>query len=664
MNTLKALIMTILLSHFLAGGVSISGNMTRFSLKAPAALSVELVLFDAADGPVVETLQMTRGGDAYFTYEHPGDLTGKYYAYRLKNRDSSTHEFPAETLIADPYSLAVATQNRYNPVAKTLIIDPEFDWGGDAGPALDPRDLIIYEAHLKDMTAHPTAKARGAGYYLKFIDSQQRGGLVHVSQMGYNAVEFLPLFEFANVEIPYRDSSTTVFNTWNPYEANHWGYMPTFFFAPESQYASDGTSAKNAWTGTKGLQVSEFKTLVKTLHSQGIAVIMDVVYNHISQYDHHPLKQIDKKNYFRHGDDGSFSSVSGCGNDLKTENPDMRQMIVESIRYWMSEYHVDGFRFDLGLMLDWDTLDQIRREAQKINPKVFLTAEPWGGGYDPNGFSDHGWSSWNDQIRNGVKGQNPKDGLGFIFGKWQGNLNHDSFKRFFGGSPRDLGGQYLDPAQSVNYLESHDDNTLGDFIRLALGRVTQETVISDLEENARLTPRELALHRLAAMTLLVSQGPIMIAEGQEWGRSKVIAPTTVPDPNVGRIDHNSYNKDNETNWLNWDQKALNAPLVDYYRGLIALRKIYTALRRTNPEDIHFLDTASEYSYAFLLEPAGAQSLLVLLNGDPDKPFEVTLPAGKWQLLADGHEANIPDGPVLRRKKAVPATSGMILRKAL
>lgn len=660
--------MTLLISHLLtavegvSGGVTVTGNTTHFELKAPAAKTVELVIFENYADTAGEVLPMSPDGQGIYRFTYPADLTGKYYAYRLQNSDPASQEFPPEKLIADPYSIAVATRNIYDPVAKTLIMKTDFDWGNDQPVKIDPRDLIIYEAHLKDMTADPTSNAGGEGYYQKFIDRQQRGGLAHLIDMGYNAVEFLPLFEFANVEVPFKDPDAPVYNTWNPYEANHWGYMPTFFFAPESQYASDGSDERGVWTGTRGLQVSEFKSLVKALHERGIAVIMDVVYNHISQYDFNPLKQLDKQAYFRHDPDGAYASQSGCGNDLKTENPEMRKMITESVLYWMREYHIDGFRFDLGLLLDWDTIDAVREQAVALNPGVFLTCEPWGGGYDPNGFSDHGWSSWNDQIRNGIKGQNPRDGLGFIFGKWQGNLNHDSFKRFFAGSPRTMGGQYLDPGQSVNYLESHDDNTLGDFIRLGIGKVTEETVITDRTENAKLGPTELALNKLAALSLLVSQGPIMIAEGQEWGRSKVIAKTAVPDPDIGKIDHNSYNKDNETNWLNWDDKKMNASLVEYYKGLISLRKKYAALRRSNPTDIIFLKTAGEFLFAFVLQPPDAGTLAVILNGDPKQSFEVPLPAGTWQVLADGQTANIVDGRRLNGSLQISPTTGIILRK--
>ncbi|NOZ07712.1 MAG: hypothetical protein GXO91_02400 [FCB group bacterium] len=252
--------MTLLLSYNLSavnglpGGVTVTANKTQFVIKAPAAKTVELVIFENYADTAGEVLKMIPGGQGNFHLEYPADLTGKYYAYRLQNKDPLSQEFPAGTLIADPYSTAVATQNIYNPIAKTLIMKSTFDWGDDKPLEIDPRDLIIYEAHLKDMTAHPSSNAGGEGYYQKFIDDHQSGGLAHLIDMGYNAVEFLPLFEFANVEVPFEDPNAPVYNTWNPYEANHWGYMPTFFFAPESQYASDGSPVRDAWTGTRGLQ--------------------------------------------------------------------------------------------------------------------------------------------------------------------------------------------------------------------------------------------------------------------------------------------------------------------------------------------------------------------------------------------------------------------------
>ena len=658
------LLMTCLFADYnsLSGGVTVDQNGSHFRLRAPDAVQVELILFQHHTDLEGEVYQMVNNSRGLFELTIHQNLTGQYYGYRVANRDPNTQEFPPETIIADPYSRAVATQNIYNPINKTLIYNDTFDWGDDRWLGINPRDLVIYEAHVKDMVAHPSAGSDQVGVYRRFIDLKQQGGITHLLDMGYNAVEFLPLHDFANVEVPYMDENAPVYNTWNPYEANHWGYMTTFFFSPESQYASDGSGTPGDFNGHTGRQVAEFKEMVKTLHANGIAVIMDVVYNHVSQYGYQPLKQIQKQKYFRQNENGSYSSVSGCGNDLATEQEDMRRLIIESVLFWMREYHMDGFRFDLGLLIDWETIESIRREAQRLNPDVFITCEPWGGGYNPNGFSDRGWSTWNDQFRNGIKGQNAHTDPGFIFGHWQGEQSPEAYQRFFAGSPRELGGQYLDAAHSVNYLEAHDNHTLGDFVRLAIGKNTSDDIITKLDRHARLTKREMAIHKLAAMALLVSQGPVMIAEGQDWGRSKVIAPTSAADPDVGKIDHNSYAKDNETNWLNWKHKNINYKLVDYYRDLIKLRREYPALRHTEPEDITFLKHDNDLSIAFHLHPPGMTEILVLLNGSADSAAVFHLPEGKWKLMADGKSVKSPQTRVRRKSIKLPPTSGKLLRK--
>jgi pullulanase/glycogen debranching enzyme len=402
--------------------------------------------------------------------------------------------------------------------------------------------------------------------------------------------------------------------------------------------------------------------MVKAFHKEGIAVLMDVVYNHVSQYDYNPLKYIDKFYYFRLEEDCLFTSVSGCGNDLKTERPMTRRLIVDSVIHWMKEYQIDGFRFDLAKLIDWQTIDAIREEALQVNPDVILIAEPWGGGYDPAGFSDHGWAAWNDQIRNGVKGQNPHDGRGFIFGEWQGENDVNSLRRYLTGSLRENGGQYIKTSHSINYLESHDDHTMGDFIRLGLGDVTEDQIIQDLKKHITLTPTQLKLNKLAALFLFVSQGPIMIHEGQEYARSKVIAPTLVPDPAVGKIDHDSYNKDNETNWLNFDHAELNRELVNYYKGLIALRQAHPAFRRAKPSDYQFLETTDSHFISLQLVYDGKE-YLAFLNGNRLSDQEIELPGGEWAILADGEQADAkPLSKTKDRFLKLESRSGIVLVK--
>ncbi|MFQ5752111.1 MAG: pullulanase, partial [bacterium] len=339
--------------------------------------------------------------------------------------------------------------------------------------------------------------------------------------------------------------------------------------------------------------------------------------------------------------------------------------LVDSALFWLDRYHIDGFRFDLAAMIDWETVEQITAEAKKINPHVILIAEPWGGGkYDLAGFSKRGWAAWNDLIRNGVKGQNPVNGLGWIFGQYWGNNNHHSMECCVKGSIKKCGGPFLTSSHSINYLESHDDYTLGDFIRIGSGAVKPNQKITDTTANARLTDTQMKLHKLAALFLLTSQGAVMIAEGQEFARSKVIAATNAPDVHVGQIDHNSYNKDNETNWLNFAHKDLNKELFDYYKGLIALRKDHSAFRRTPAAEIQFLNATTDFAMGYFLsqKPSGdAWNFVVLMNANPDLPAHFTLPAGPWRKVVDEKRAGkTPFGKTWQGSITIPPVSGLVL----
>jgi pullulanase len=341
-----------------------------------------------------------------------------------------------------------------------------------------------------------------------------------------------------------------------------------------------------------------------------------------------------------------------------------RRMIVESILYWMKEYHVDGFRFDLGKLIDWETIEKIIYEAKKINPNVIFVCEPWGGGYDPSGFSVRGWGAWNDQIRNGIKGENPFDGLGWIFGKWYGNNSPVRIKSYVNGTlTKDTLGLFQKPDHSVNYLESHDGYTLGDFIRLGLGDVKQDEIIKDIDKNVKLTPQQLKLNKLAALFLFTSRGITMISEGQEFARSKVI-PYNEPeqDPQKGKIDHNSYDKDNETNYINYDHAKLNSELLNYYRGLIELRKKFEAFRRADYSDVVFFNFKNKpFSLGYSLTYKN-EEFVVVLNADPKSSLEVELPEGEWDVLVDENISGIKTINIIQKKVTLTNSSGIVLKK--
>jgi pullulanase/glycogen debranching enzyme len=652
-------------------GLTKEKDSYQFRLFAPRAIWVKLVLFNKHDAQVGKEFELVKDNDGVWELSLSAKQLGhaQYYGYRVHGPQGNGEIFDSTLVLADPYSKAVTTMNHYTHPAKSLIFPEKvpFDWEGTSPVPIAPGDLIVYEMHVRDLTAHPSSGVDSTlrGSYLGLIQDNRQGGINYIKQLGVNAVELLPVQEFGNIETPYRDSTVANYpvNTWNPYARNHWGYMTSYFFAPESYYATGGTMAPGAYNGIDGRQVSEFKEMVKAFHKNGIAVIMDVVFNHVSQYDYNPLKYIDKFYYFRLNSNCDFESASGCGNDLKTERPMTRRLIVDSVVHWLKNYHIDGFRFDLAAMIDWETINTIRETAQQVNPNVHLIAEPWGGGgYAPGRFSDYNWSAWNDQFRNGMKGWHPSEDVGFIFGKYRNGVTPPLLKNYFIGTLREYGGLFLDPAHAVNYLESHDDHTLGDFIRLTLQDVRPNERIDDLDQHARLTSKQLKINKLAAFVLMVSQGKVMIHEGQEFARSKVIAATAAPDTNVGKIDHNSYEKDNETNWLNFHHAEINKALLDYYRGLIAIRKTYSALRQASPEEIFFHDNRDSLLVSFEITVPG-QHFLVIVNGNAQKNHRYTLPPGEWLILADAQAVYVNQPKIHKNLTInVPATSGVILKR--
>jgi len=642
-------------------GSYVENEKTYFKLFAPSAVSVKLCLFNKPGEKDSKEYFLTKDENGVWEINLDGELYGKYYGYKVYHAgdDLSNSNMP---VCVDPYAKAVTTFTTYmNPRLAIVTKEENYDWEGTSRIQRDWRDLIIYEMHVRDMTAHQSSGAKNRGSYKGITEKGISGGLDYIKSLGVNTVELLPSQEFGNIEIPFKDSLSGRYNTWNPYERNHWGYMTSNFFAPAAYYNERWDNLKwNTWIGKDGSQTESFKDMVKAFHKEGIAVVMDVVYNHLSEYEIGNLKQIDKEYYFRLDSKGNYIAESYCGNDLKTERPMMRRLIIESILYWMKEYHVDGFRFDLGKLLDWKTIEEIISEAKKVNPNVIFMCEPWGGGYDPAGFSLRGWAPWNDQIRNGIKGENPNNGLGWIFGHWYGNNSPKRIKSYVNGTlVKDTLGLFQKKEHSVNYLESHDGYTFGDFIRIASREVDPAKIIKDANKNVKLTPNQMKLNKLGALFLFTSQGITMIHEGQEFARSKVVPLNIkVPDNDKGKIDHNSYNKDNETNYIIYEHAKINKELVDYYKGLISLRKTFAAFRHAEYENIIFSDhPKSKFGFSYILKHE-KDEFIVLFNADPKQILEFTLPAGRYHVLVDKNSAGIKTIYEVQDMIKLETTSGM------
>ncbi len=606
------------------GATLVDGEWT-FRLFAPRAQSVRLYLFEQADGDPVSQFDAERDSDpGVWVIRDTNTDNMRAWAWSIEGPNGVNGWNTHRELFADPWAKVVASHNDYLHRARGLLDCSEYQWE-DAGWVAPEREAwVIYECHLRDMSADVSARANQPGSYAGFVEAQ-RGGLSHIRELGLNAVEFLPLQDFGNIEIDYRNPDTWIFNDWNPYERNHWGYMTSYFFAPESYYTSGQTMERGAWCGLDGRQVDEFKHVVDACHESGVAVIMDVVYNHVSQYDINPFKSIDAAYYFRLDDAGNYLSASGCGNDFHTARPMARRMILESLRWWMDEYHIDGFRFDLGAMIDDFTLAQIHELLESRG--VFHTAEPWGGGeYEPQLFADLGWSWWNDVYRVDLRGRNPHD-PGFLFGVMHGESTPQRLFADVSGTLLRDGGISYNPLQSVNYIESHDDHCFSDWVRLQLELTTDEREIRDTKKYMELSTTEMQIHGLGAMHLLTSAGLPMLHAGQEFAQGRIIAAGNPHIENAGRIDHNSYEKDNATNYLDFDLMKGNGQLAAFYSNLIHWRSKNGWLALADRE---------------LLEPATGGSLgwrttddnvAVVMNTSSDTNHRFVIPRG-LRLLAE------------------------------
>jgi len=647
-------------------GSFVENGKTIFRLFAPSAKKVILCLFKSPEKSLFQDYVMTKDEDGVWEISLEGELYGIFYGFKVQHPNSNIdiNELP---LCVDPYSKAVATKTIHmNPRMSIVVKNKDYNWETTDWQKIDWKDLIIYEMHIRDMTAHKTSLAKEPGTYKGLIDSNAIGGINYIKSLGVNAVEFLPIQEFGYCEIPYLDSLAGKFNTWNPYERNHWGYMTGAFFAPASYYSNSWNSFQwNRWIGTEANQINDFKDVVKEFHKNNIAVIMDVVYNHLSEYEIGNLKQIDKEYYFRLDSNGNYIAQSWCGNDLKTERPMLRRLIIESILYWMTEYKIDGFRFDLSTLIDWKTIEEIRERAKEINPNVILIGEAWGGGgYSPDGFSKKEYAAWNDQIRNGIKGENPNNGHGWIFGKWYGNNSQKRIKSYLQGTTvQDTLGLFQRKEHSVNYLESHDGYSLGDFIRIGLKENAHKKSINNVDKFVKLSPTQTKLNKLAALFLFTSQGITMIHAGQEFARSKIISYTEKgSDLEKGSIDHNSYNKDNETNYINYRHAKINRDLFDYYKGLIELRKKYSAFRNAESENAEFYDhIKSKFAFAYKLSD-NENTFVVIFNADDKLNLEFPLPEGNWEILVNNSSAGIKPLKVIKNKIQIDAKTGIVLKQ--
>lgn len=602
-------------------------SATKFRLWAPDAEAVSVHLYDSPEGGEPEPHLMAPDIGGTWVTRVPGDLRGRYYLFLL-TRKGETRE------VMDPYAVAAGVDGHRAMVVNLRETDPP-NWESHPRPLLtQPTDAVLYEIHVRDLTMHPESGVRQKGKFLGFAERGTRGpegvktGLDHLVELGVTHVHLLPIADFATVDER------------NPEEYN-WGYDPQNYNLPEGSYATDPNGTARIW---------EFKQLVKSLHEAGLLVVMDVVYNH-TYLGMSPFEAIAPEYFFRYDADGTLSNGSGTGNETASERPMVRKYIVDSVSFWAREYRVDGFRFDLMALHDMETMRAVREALDRIDPSIIIYGEPWTGGPSPldparrltrGNQRGMGIAIFNDHFRSAIKGDNDGWSRGFATGD---GADHLAIMRGVTGSIQfgpDLVDFALHPAESVNYVSSHDNLTLWDKLLRSNPEATEEVRVR--------------MDLLCQAIVLTSQGIPFLHGGEELLRTK-------------GGHHNSYKAGDEVNRLDWNQKADYPGVFEYYRSLIALRKAHPAFRLPTADLVRkhltFLDSVPKPAVGFLLgDHAGGdlwRKILVVYN--PSRhPMTLPLPPGTWEVAARGLRIGENLGFCTERA-AVPPLSMLILFQA-
>lgn len=597
-------------------GVFWAPEKTSVKIWAPTAQMVELRLFK--DGELSEPFHKTNlqpVGNGIWSTILNADYEGKFYTFRINDGD-----WLAET--PDIYARCVGVNGKRGMIFDPHKTNPE-NWDNDNGPSLQSfTDAIIYEIHVRDFSICVNSGITNKGKYLGFTEENTKTkngvatGLAHLKELGITHVHLLPVSDFYTVDEE------------KPLEKYNWGYDPQHFNALEGSYAT------NPFDGT--VRIKEFKRLVKSLHDNGIGVILDVVYNHTYFAKESVFNQTVPGYFYRQKSDGSFSNASGCGNEIASERTMMRKYIVDSLKYWAQEYHIDGFRFDLMGIYDMETMNVIRTELDRTNPGLFLYGEGWVADQSPmpenlravknNTPKMPGIASFNDDFRDALKGNHGlKKSKGFVSGL---ELREEAVKfgviaatnhpqivyDYVETSKRPWAGE---PSQCINYVSCHDNYALWDKLRMSVSHPTDEQL------------RRMV--KLSGALILTSQGVPFLHAGTEFCRTK-------------NGDGNSYKSSDAINKMDWDRKEQYSDVFHYFQKLIQLRKNHPAFRIKTADEIRkHVSFCSQYklgvvSYCIQGKEVGDpwEKIIMVFNAQQN-PVSIPLPEGIFQTVANGNE---------------------------
>ena len=586
--------------------VSYSPKATTFSLvTAPEVKKVNVLISDADNNEAQLVKSMKRVGAGKWQLTVKNDLKGKYYLFGVYNNAQPD-------LTPGVFAKAVGVNGQRGAIIDLKDTDPE-GWSEDKRPELrNPVDLVIYEMHHRDFSIDYSSGIKNKG---KFLALTEPKAIEHLKRLGVNAIHILPSFDYASVDESQPDKPQY-----------NWGYDPLNYNVPEGSYSTNAADPK--------ARIKEFKQMVQALHKAGIRVILDVVYNHTFSIDGSNFQKTYPGYYFRHRPDGTYSDGTACGNETASEKPLMREFMVESVKYWVNEYHIDGFRFDLMGVHDIETMNLIRAELDKIDPSIYVYGEGWSAGscaypqeklaMKANARQLNGIGAFSDEMRDALRGPFSDDKKG---GFLAGMPNCEESIKF--GIAGAIDHPQVDmtkvnysktawtnePSQMIAYVSCHDDMCLTDRLRATVPNISDDELIR--------------LDLLAQTAVLTSQGVPFLLSGEEMLRDK-------------KGEHNSYRSPDSINRFDWNNLKRYPQVFDYYSKLIALRKAHPAFRMGNAEEVKknlvFLD-APEGVVAFQLKNnAGGDSwkdIIVVLNANKTERA-INVPEGLYtKVLANG-----------------------------
>ena len=618
-------------------------GMTGATTQIDKKKQVEIHIYeDGQGGKAIKTIKMKASGENRWEATVKGDLKGKFYTF-----DIGKGETPGV------FAKAVGVNGMRGAIVDMAETNPQ-GWENDQRPVIQsPADLVIYEMHWRDFSIDVSSDLKNKG---KFLALTEPKAIEHLKNLGVNAVHILPSFDYASVDETKLD--TPQYN---------WGYDPKNYNVPEGSYSTDPYNPVT--------RIKEFKQMVQALHKAGIRVILDVVYNHTFNIDHSNFQLTYPDMYYRKTADGKYSDGSGCGNETASEKPLMREFMLESVKYWIDEYHIDGFRFDLMGVHDIETMQQIRAEVNKIDPSIYIYGEGWSAGscaypvdklaMKANAQQLNGIAAFSDDMRDALRGPFSDDHKGALLAGIPGEEESLKFGIVGGiAHPQvDMTKVNYDkkpwtnnPTEQISYVSCHDDMCLVDRLKASIPSLTDKN-IPEKERTAEL----IRIDQLAQTAVFTSQGVPFILSGEEMLRDK-------------KGVHNSYNSPDSINHLDWNNLQRYPQLFTYYKNLIQLRKNHPAFRLATGDKVRqhleFLpavnskDVKQDCLVGFLLkdlQEIDAWKTIVVIYNFNKEAKEMAIPEGNYTIACcNGTIDEAGLGEVSGKEVLVDGQSALIL----